>query len=149
VPATIDWQAGPALVPDRALVEAVDAALRLGGRPGLEISVVVVDDPTLCELHRLWLDDPTPTDVISFDLGEDLDGPAGEVYVSLDCARRVATGLGLDPARELLLYVVHGVLHLCGFDDRRAEERKTMRAAERQVMALLGHPARRAAQPDP
>jgi probable rRNA maturation factor len=148
VPATVDWQAGPRLVPDEELVAAVEAALRHGGRPGVEMGVVVVDDATLAAMHAEWLDDASLTDVITFDLGADLDGPAGEVYVSVDRARAVAAQRGIDPARELVLYVVHGVLHLCGFDDHAEEDRRRMRLAEREVLVDLGYPAQPAAEPD-
>jgi probable rRNA maturation factor len=84
---------------DAGVVRAVEAALAHGGRPGLALAVVLVDDPALAELHGRFLDDPTPTDVMAFDLGDEGDGgPAGEVYVSVDRARALATerGVGLD-----------------------------------------------------
>jgi probable rRNA maturation factor len=138
VPVRVAWQAGPALVADVQLVAAVEAALAHGGRAGLEIDLVLVDDAFLAELHGQWLGDRAPTDVISFDLGEDPAGPAGEVYASVDCARRVAQEQGHDPGRELVLYVIHGVLHLCGYDDHEPGERRAMRRAEREVQVALG-----------
>jgi probable rRNA maturation factor len=135
VPVTLDWQVRPRLATDAQLVAAAEAALAYGGRPGIEIGVVLVSDAALAALHERWMGDPSPTDVLSFDLGDEQEGPAGEVYVSVDCARRAAARRGLDPVRELCLYVVHGVLHLCGYDDREPEERRRMRAAERQVLA--------------
>ncbi len=143
VAVSVDWQAGPRLLSDQAVAAAVEAALAHGGRPGIEIGVVLVDDATLGALHARWLGDPAPTDVMSFDLGADREGPAGEVYASVDCARRVAAELDLDPGRELLLYLVHGTLHLCGFDDRSAAQRARMRSAEREVLAGLGYPPER------
>ena len=131
------------LLPDQAVVRAVTAALAHGQRPGLALSVVFVQDAALTELHRRHLADPTPTDVLTFDLGEDGPGPAGELYVSVDRARRVAARRSMSLERELSLYVVHGVLHLCGYDDREPAERERMRAAEGEVLAALGFP------PDP
>jgi probable rRNA maturation factor len=142
----IDWQAAPRLLDDAAVAAAVEAALSYGGRGGLSVGVVLLDDPALCALHQRWFDDPSPTDVISFDLtsdGEnDLDpgGPQAELYVSVDCARRTAGELGTDAARELALYLVHGALHLCGFDDGAPSERSRMRAAEAAVLGNLGYP---------
>jgi probable rRNA maturation factor len=133
--------AGPALLSEAATRAAVEAALAHGGRAGLEISVAFVDDAGIAELHGRWLGDPTPTDVLSFDLGADQPGPAGEVIVSAERAAEVAGERGLDPVRELALYVVHGTLHLCGFDDRAPAERARMRAAESEVLAALGYAA--------
>ena len=126
---------GP-LVPE--LQRAVAAALENGGCGGREVSLAVVSDPTLTELHGRCLGDPTPTDVMSFELGEEGDGPFGEVVVSADFAERVAAERGVAFERELCLYAVHGTLHLCGMDDHEPEERAAMRAAERAVMGTLG-----------
>lgn len=125
---------------DAEVRRAAAAALAHGGRPGIGVGVVFVDDPRLAAMHAEHLGDPTRTDVITFDLGEEGGGPTGELYVSVDRARAVAAQRGVDPARELALYVVHGALHLCGFDDHDPDERAAMRAAERAVMAELGFP---------
>lgn len=139
---SITWDVPEAPVDDARLERACAAALAHGGRAGLAVDVIVVDDPTLTELHGRFLNDPTPTDVITFDLGEDGgEGPAGELYVSLDCAMRVAAERGVALERELCLYVVHGALHLCGLDDHEPAERAAMRAAEAAVLAGLGYPA--------
>jgi probable rRNA maturation factor len=134
------WQVAEAPLTDEQVTEAVEAALNHGGRPGIGIEVVFVDDPTLTDLHQRALNDPTPTDVITFDLGEDGGGPAGELYVSVDCARREAQRRDMPVARELALYLVHGALHLCGYDDHEDDERARMRVAEREVLAQLGYP---------
>jgi probable rRNA maturation factor len=119
---------------------AIAAAFEVGGEaaPRRELSIVFVDDDELAALHAVWLDDPSETDVITFDLGDDDSGPAGELYVSVERALAVANARGLDPLRELMLYVVHGSLHLCGFDDRDPRERRAMRAAERRAFKKLG-----------
>ncbi len=119
---------------------AVAAAFEVGGEaaPRRELSIVFVDDDELAGMHAVWLDDPSATDVITFDLGDDDSGPAGELYVSVERAAAVASARGLDPLRELMLYVVHGSLHLCGFDDHEPRERREMRAAERRAFTKLG-----------
>lgn len=131
--------AGEPLLTEGATQRAVEAALSHGGRAGAEISVAFVDDGAIAAMHGEWLGDDAPTDVITFDLGEDQEGPAGELYVSVERARAEAAARGLDPVRELALYVVHGTLHLCGFDDHAEDERARMRAAEAQVLASLGY----------
>jgi probable rRNA maturation factor len=146
VPVDVAWgvareafsRPGDELPSDEQLARAAEAALARGGRAGLELALVLVDDATLAELHGRFLGDPTPTDVLAFDLG-DGPGPAGEVYVSVERARAVAGRRGLSSAREVCLYVVHGCLHLCGFDDAEDEPRAAMRAAEREVLGALGH----------
>jgi probable rRNA maturation factor len=125
-------------VPDAAVRSAVRAARKHGGREDLGLSVVFVNDAHLARLHARHLGDPSRTDVITFDLSDDLGGPGGEIYASAPCARRRARARGVPARRELLLYVVHGVLHLCGFDDRTRAERARMRAAETHVMRALG-----------
>lgn len=135
----VNWCVAERPIDDAAVVSAVAAALAHGGRPAIDVDVVLVDDPTLCELHARFLGDPSPTDVMSFDLGEDGGGPAGELYVSVDRARAVAEARGVRVARELALYLVHGTLHLCGHDDHSDDERAVMRAAEREVLAVLGY----------
>ena len=132
------WEVADRPVSDERVRAAAEAALEHGSRPGIELSIVFVDDPTLAALHARWLGDSAPTDVISFDLGAEGGGPAGELFVSVERAAAVAAEMGHDPATELLLYVVHGTLHLCGFDDHGEAQRARMRAAERQVFAVLG-----------
>lgn len=127
------WIGGRAFLSDARIRRAARAALRAGGRPDLELSLVFVRDRELTRMHADWLGDPSPTDVLSFDLGD-----AGEVVTSFECARRTARARGVEPGRELSLYVVHGVLHLCGLDDRTKPERVRMRAAERAVLLSLG-----------
>lgn len=134
----ITWDVEPGLVADGEAERAVEAALAHGGRAGILVDVLLVADETLADLHGRFLGDPAPTDVIAFDLGGG-GGPEAEIYVSVDCARRVAAERGVEPARELALYLVHGALHLCGFDDHEDADRSAMRAAERAILAALGY----------
>ena len=134
----VSWCVAGRPLADEAVVAAVDAALAHGGRAGVDVDVVLVDDPTLAELHGRFLGDPSPTDVMSFDLGDD-GGPVGELYVSVDRAAAVAAARGVRVERELALYLVHGALHLCGHDDHEDDDRAAMRAAERAVLASLGY----------
>ena len=119
---------------DRAFLRrVVAAALAHGERPALPVSLLLTDDAEIARLHGQFLGDPTPTDVISLDL----DGTA-ELVVSVQTAKRTAAAHGHTLRAEVALYVVHGILHVCGFDDVRARERSAMRAAERAVMRSLG-----------
>lgn len=139
-PIAIAWTSRhrrPRGLSDARIRRAAELALEHGGRAGEGLSIVFVDDPELAAMHADWLDDPTPTDVISFDLGGGAGGPMGELYVSTERARAVARRRGLDVVREHLLYVVHGTLHLCGHDDRKPRDRARMRRAEGTVLARL------------
>ena len=136
----IAWGVRARPLHEPAIRAAVRAALLHGGRAGIDVEVALVSDRHLAGIHGRFLGDPAPTDVISFDLGEDGDGPAAEIYVSVDRARAVARERGVEVEGELLLYLVHGALHLCGFDDRTAPQRTRMRAAEAAVLSDLGQP---------
>lgn len=145
-PAQVAWTVpGPRLLSEAEVRAAVAAALEHGRRPGLVVAVVFVSDTELARLHGRYLGDPSPTDVMAFDLGEPGlrrgdDGPGAELYVSVERARAEARARDLAPEGELALYVVHGCLHLCGHDDLRPGPRARMRAAERAVLARLGYP---------
>lgn len=128
-----------AAMSDRTIRRVVRAALAFGGRPQASIGVVLMGDAALAELHERFLGDPSPTDVIAFELGED-GGLYGELCCSVDCARRVARERGVTFERELALYLVHGALHLCGFEDHAPRARRKMRAAERAVLRALDYP---------
>lgn len=103
--------------------------------PG-ELSIVFVDDPAIGQIHADFMDDPTPTDVITFPADETMDS-AGEIIVSVDHAQSHANELKEPFSRELSLYLVHGWLHLAGFDDRTDEDRAKMRVAERQALQVI------------
>ncbi len=122
----------------KRLESAVRQALEQAGRERAEVSLAVVDDATIAELHGRYLDDPTPTDVLSFPLQSGSQELEGEVVVSAETAVRMAARYGWAPADELLLYVVHGTLHLAGCLDATAQQRAAMRKQERAVLARFG-----------
>jgi probable rRNA maturation factor len=118
--------------------------------PG-ELSLVFLTDPALAKIHGDFMADPTATDVITFE-GDPLAGLAGEICVSADTAaryvglaltgrpgsvRRSAAALQDKFAAELTLYLIHGWLHLAGYDDLRPAKKRRMRAAESRAMKLV------------
>lgn len=135
----VGWDGVGRFATDQVVRTAASAARQHGGRTDLALSVVFVTDRALARMHARHCDDPTPTDVITFDLSDEIEGPLGELYVSAERARSVGRARGVKPRRELLLYVVHGVLHLCGFDDRSRADRVLMREAETRVLRALGY----------
>lgn len=133
----------PGELGESGALAALGAALAHGGQPELRVDVVFVDDAELARLHGQFLGDPSRTDVITFDLRDggapDEHGPDGEIYVSVERAREIASARGVSVEREQALYVVHGALHLVGFNDHEPEERAAMRSAEAVVMERLGY----------
>ena len=118
----------------RAFVERVVAAVREHvGRPELCVSLLLTDDAEIAALHDQHLGDATPTDVMSFEI----DGDA-EIVVSVETARREAQRAGHAINAEVALYIVHGILHTCGYDDVKPRDRRAMREAERTILAALG-----------
>ncbi|MEE8453051.1 MAG: rRNA maturation RNase YbeY [Thermoguttaceae bacterium] len=120
---------------DRRLVEAVRTILEEASIPRARISVAVVDDPTIHRLHRDYLQIDEPTDVMSFVLEHTDDLLEGEVIASADTAVASAPQFGMTASDELLLYVIHGTLHLVGFDDVTPEKQAEMRRQERAHLA--------------
>jgi probable rRNA maturation factor len=120
-----------------AAVAALDARAEefLGGCPPGELSLVFLTDAALARLHGEFLNDPTPTDVITF-AGDPALGAAGEICVSADAAARQAAGPRAF-STELMLYVVHGWLHLAGYDDLQPAKKRVMRRAEARALKLL------------
>jgi probable rRNA maturation factor len=124
--------------PDVARAVAVldtHAAKFLGGCPPGELSLVFLTDPALAKIHGDFMADPTATDVITFE--SVAAGLAGEICVSADTAHAYAQAHRRDFAAELTLYVVHGWLHLAGYDDRQPAKKRRMRAAEARAMKVL------------
>lgn len=121
----------------RRIERAVAAALALKPRRAGPVSVALVGDRAIRRLHFDHMGLDSATDVLSFPFGG-AGGLLGEVVASADTARREARARGVRAADELLLYVVHGVLHLLGFDDHAPLERKKMRAAERRALKAAG-----------
>jgi len=121
-----------------AAIAALDAGAAgfRGGCPPGELSVAFLTDSALARLHGAFLGDPSATDVITF-AGDRGLGAAGEICVSADAAARQAAARGGDTAGELTLYLVHGWLHLAGFDDRDPIHRRAMRRAEARALRLL------------
>jgi probable rRNA maturation factor len=107
-----------------------------GGCPAGELSIAFMADRELAELHGRFLDDPSPTDVITFASAEP-GAVAGEICVSVDAAARQVGRSPLKLSGEILLYVVHGWLHLAGYDDLRPAAKRIMRRAEARALGIL------------
>ena len=102
------------------------------------LSLAVVDDSTIHELNVRHLQHDYPTDVLSFALEDEPPRLEAEVIVSADTACTNAAEYGWAAEDELLLYVVHGTLHLAGHRDKADEDTMAMRAAEIRYLRLVG-----------
>ncbi len=120
------------------VIGAVQAAAEVQGVGQGEISVTFVDAPAIAALNRTHRGRPGPTDVIAFNLAE-TDAPLGDVYICPEVARESAAELGLAPREELLRLVVHGVLHVLGWDHPDGEERweSEMYRRQEEILATL------------
>ncbi|MEC9093421.1 MAG: rRNA maturation RNase YbeY [Planctomycetota bacterium] len=103
-----------------------------------EISLSFVGDQEMHRLNVEFLGHDYPTDVLSFPLAKESRSLVGEIIVSVDTAARECNSHGLNAIEELMLYVVHGILHLVGYDDKSEESRSVMRAKEEYYMEKLG-----------
>jgi probable rRNA maturation factor len=127
---------------DRARMrETARAVLQGEGVDDAEVSLAFVDNPTIHRLNQRYLAHDEPTDVLSFPLSEPgARKLAGELVVGAEVARAQAEERGHDVQAELALYVIHGLLHLCGHDDKAPAAAAAMRQRERHYLRALGWP---------
>lgn len=121
-----------------ALKSAVGCVLSGEGVSKADISIAVLSDPAIHDINRQFLAHDEPTDVITFVLGQDGGFVDGEIVVSADTAAATAPGVGWSLNEELLLYAIHGALHLTGYDDLQPTQKRRMRRRERHYLAEIG-----------
>ncbi|WP_315096750.1 rRNA maturation RNase YbeY [uncultured Cellulomonas sp.] len=111
--------------------------------PQTDVSILLVGTDVMTDLHVKWMDEPGPTDVLSFPMDELRPGregdptPAGllgDVVLCPEVAAQQARGAGHSTAEELLLLTTHGILHLLGYDHAEPEEEKEMFALQRRLL---------------
>jgi len=110
---------------------------------GAELAILFVDEPAMEQLHIQWMDEPGPTDVLSFPMDELRPGTAdaptppgllGDIVVCPSVAARQAATAGHSAEEEMLLLTTHGILHLLGYDHAEPEEEKEMFALQRRLL---------------
>ncbi|MCU1524623.1 MAG: rRNA maturation RNase YbeY [Microbacteriaceae bacterium] len=111
--------------------------------PDAELAIVLVDEGAMEQLHLQWMDEPGPTDVLSFPMDELRPGteeamtPAGllgDIVLCPQVAIAQAETAGHSPLEEMLLLTTHGILHLLGFDHAEPEEEKEMFGVQRDIL---------------
>lgn len=117
-----------------AWIKAVAATY---GRKVGDVGYMFVSDEKILEVNREYLGHDYYTDVITFDYDED-DIVSGDVVISLDTVRSNAELFGKEYDDELHRVIIHGILHLCGINDKGLGEREIMEAAENKALAMLG-----------
>jgi len=144
---TITAETGRAYVPFlRRQLRAAHVALQSTIKPRnrrlrlREMSLALVNDTRMSSLHEEFMGIHGPTDVLTFPIDQDASGhvTSGEVIVCVPQARRQAKEHRIPPRLELLLYAIHGMLHLLGYDDRTARDFHTMHRTEDDILTKLG-----------
>ncbi|MCM1108453.1 MAG: rRNA maturation RNase YbeY [Clostridium sp.] len=115
-----------------AWVKAVAATY---GKKVGEIAYIFVDDEKILEVNRQYLQHDYYTDIITFDYTEG-DVISGDLFISLDTVRTNAEQVGATYERELNRVIIHGILHLCGINDKGPGERAVMEAAEDRALDM-------------
>ena len=103
------------------------------GRKVGEVAYVFVDDEEILRVNRQYLQHDYYTDIITFDYCEG-DTISGDLFISLDTVRSNAAELGVPYGQELRRVIIHGILHLCGINDKGPGEREIMEAAENKAL---------------
>jgi probable rRNA maturation factor len=126
-------------VDERRLISLMRiAAVEEGVDPRAEVTVLLVERPAMASLKEKWLGEPGPTDVLAFPMDEQIpdDEPyvLGDIVICPDVAREQATESGEKVSEEVDLLVVHGFLHLLGYDHVRPQDARSMRHRERKIL---------------
>lgn len=125
---------------------AAFALERMHVHPDAELAIVLVDEAAMEQLHVQWMDEPGPTDVLSFPMDElrpgSEDDPTppgllGDIVVCPQVATTQAEAAGHTPLDEMLLLTCHGVLHLLGFDHAEPDEEREMFGLQREILAAF------------
>lgn len=134
----ITYHAEGARMPDikkRENTEWVKAVAATYGKRVGEIAYIFVDDEKILEVNRQYLQHDYYTDIITFDYCEG-DRISGDLFISLDTVRSNAELVGATYEEELYRVIIHGILHLCGINDKGPGEREIMEAAEDKALTL-------------
>jgi len=138
-----DYRRSVPRVNEQLILWSCEQLLELTGVAGAELSILLVDDKQIAELNSSWRRRSGPTNVLSFSMAEGADGAMsldllGDVVISVDTAAREALREGISVHARLQLLLVHGFLHLLGYDhERSSQEEDRMHNKEKELLALL------------
>ncbi|MDP7530607.1 MAG: rRNA maturation RNase YbeY [Candidatus Scalindua sp.] len=117
---------------------AVKEVLRKEGRDA-RLSIVLVDNSRIKELNKQYFNSDEVTDVISFPLSNNKNSLSGEVIVSVETAVDTAGKRNISVEGEIVLYILHGILHLLGYDDGNEGDARVMHEEESKILKTLGY----------
>ena len=117
---------------------AVKEVLRKEGRDA-RLSIVLVDNSRIKELNKQYFNSDEVTDVISFPLSNNKNSLSGEVIVSVETAVDTAAKRNISVEGEIVLYILHGILHLLGYDDGNEGDARVMHEEESKILKTLGY----------
>lgn len=130
------------LILTRQITEFAITALKL--HPGVDVAVTFVDEAPMAQLHLKWMDEPGPTDVLSFPMDElrpgsisdaDSSGVLGDIVICPQIANAQAQLAAHSMMHEVMVLVTHGMLHLVGFDHAEPDEEKEMFGLQAQIIS--------------
>jgi probable rRNA maturation factor len=121
-------------VDDKEIRAVTRLALQAEGVRQAHIEIALTDDQEIRQINRQFLGLDSATDVLSFPLNERGEALTGVIVISVQTARRAAPEYGKTIRQEVLLYIIHGVLHLCGYDDRTPRAARQMGRRQLQLL---------------
>ena len=104
------------------------------GKAAGDISIVLCSDKYILDINKKHLQHDYYTDIITFDYSEG-DTISGDLFISVDTVAANSAKYGITVGEELMRVIIHGILHLCGYKDKKVEEEKEMRAKENHYLA--------------
>jgi len=121
------------------LLTLTKSILQLLKRNRATLNILIVDNKAIHEINNQFLEHDFPTDVITFPMNDDSllseqQSLAGEIVISAEMAKETAETVGWSEVNELSLYLIHALLHLCGYDDLNEQDQILMRKKEKEVL---------------
>ncbi|MBM4055931.1 MAG: rRNA maturation RNase YbeY [Planctomycetes bacterium] len=125
-------------IDEKRIIKLVKRVLKSEDKEAF-LSIVVTDNREIRKLNKTFLGHDYVTDVLSFGYDTSENGVSGEIIVSAEMAHKVAQKRGHDAEGEIVLYLIHGLLHLIGYDDKKKEDAKKMHRREKELLSNLGY----------
>jgi len=126
----------------KKIKKRAEVAMKVMGEEDAELSLLFVDDSYIRKLNLMYRSINSKTDVLAFSMREG-DGISknspilGDVVISTETAKREAKKRNMSIEREISLYLAHGILHLLGYDDKKARDKKRMRTKEFKLLEAM------------